>query len=243
MAFWANANGQRIVDGSITLPYYGCAVADLVLATDSIVRSPVTVTVGNLTLRMALAGEAKGATVQRAFAGQTSVRLIGGAGGWPQPHKLSPYARPTGVMLSMVLKDLAAGAVNPVSGQAETVALATGADRSLGLYFVPDPGAGCARILRQIASPGGSGALWWVDNAGVTQVGYTNRPAVTITSEARIERFDARKSRLTIATEDIAAWVPGAFYASPTLSAGITVGSSRVAIYPDGNVRVEVISL
>jgi hypothetical protein len=229
------ANGQRASKATVTFPYYGAPVAEVSLATSAALASPVTLTLGNLTAAMAVAYRPNGTQAVATFAGVTSARLVGGAGGWRTPVALTPYDDPAGVLLSHVLGDLAHAAVNPATGAAETVNLAAGQDKSLGRRYVPETGAAAGRILAALAGP-----LWWIDVAGVTQVAAA-RPATTIRSAATVEMLEGADGWARVATEDPAAWMPGATFTGPTVLGGLTVTMTRIVCGEDGIGRVEVL--
>lgn len=232
---YLNANGARVTAVDVAIPYYGLPVADVALATTTPLTSPVTLRLGNLTLRMAVMRDpATGVPRQRAFAGSTQARLVGGAGAWPTKVTLSPYDSPAGVLLSAVLRD-AAKATGASDATREQVQLGAGLDRSLGVRYVPQTGAPAGRILALLA-----GALWWIDVAGITQINAT-RPSSAITSATTAEHYDGGRQLLTVATEDPASWMPGASFVGPTVPAGVTVVASRISSGNDGLLRVEAL--
>jgi hypothetical protein len=219
MSHYASVNGLQATSFSLSIPYYGAWVADVDLAPSQALSESVVLVAGNLTLR---------GTNLRAdpFAGSNSARIVGGAGGWGLPIALAPYRNPAGVPLSLVLRDAA-------SAVGETVRLA--ADRSLGEFYVPEAGP-ASWLLRQLA-----GELWWVDSAGVTQVGA--RPSTTIKSQTAVTEYRGGRGWLTIATEDLAAWMPKATYSGPTVTKPITVGATRISSGDDGILRIEVLAI
>lgn len=232
---YLSANSVRVTTLDLAFPYLGVPVADITLATGAGLASPVTLVVGNLTVKLAvMLDPATGAPRVRNFAGQTHARLVGGAGSWPTRVSLAPYSRPSGVLLSTVLSDLA-NATGTTAATRERVRLAAGLDRSLGIRYVTEQGAPAGRLLALLA-----GALWWVDVNGVTQVAAT-RPTSVIKTQTAVEKYDAGRGLLTVATEDVRAWQPGAVYTSPTVPAGVTVNASRVVSDADGKLRVEAL--
>lgn len=234
---YLSANGRNVTAIDLRVPWYGLAVADVVLASPVALTGAVSLVVGNLTLAMSVGRNPEGVEQSVSFAGETRARLVGGAGGWAVRVSLSPYRNPEGVRLSTVLADLARAAVNPVTGAAESVALAAGLDRSLGGFYVPESNALAGRLLATLANP-----LWWVDASGATQIA-TTRPTVTLAPQgAQVERYDGGKGWLTVATEDVKGWAtPGATYTSATVPAGITVSAARVRSENDGVLRIEVL--
>lgn len=216
---------------------YGLATADIALASGTPLVSPVTLIIGNLSLRMAIARDPEDALMQRSFAGTTTARLVAGSGTWPTKVRLNPYRAPTGaqVRLSTVLGDLAA-ATSSDAVTRERVTLAAGLDRDLGSLFVPETGAPAARILALLA-----GKLWYVDAAGVTQI-VSARPTVAIKTQANVQQIDGAKGWVQVATEDVASWAtPGNTYTSPTVQP-LTIRASRIKAENDGLLRVEVLT-
>ena len=222
------ANGAHVVELDAWIPYYGAPVATVSLADGSALASPVTLSIGTLSLAMSIASYPDGTAATQTFAGVTTARLVGGANGWRRPVTMPPYRAPpgsAGVSMTLVLGNLAAMV-------GETVSVA--ADRVLGPFFATEPRAPASRILSILA-----GSLWWIDALGVTQVAPT-RPTSTIGSQASVMHIDGGRGWATVATEDPASWVPGATYSSgaaPTL----TVSAARIRAGADGVMRHEVL--
>ena len=215
---YSSANGARVTLTSLAIPFYGAWVADVAIASPTPLTGNVTLQIGNLSL-------VGTAIRQRVFAQLLTARLSGGKGNWGKAVPARAYANPLGVPLSMILRDVA-GEVGA------TVRLAK--DRSVGLFFVREAGPG-SRVLRQLA-----GELWWPDAAGVTQIGA--RPSKAITSAATVALYDGGKGWLSVATEDLSSWLPGATFKAPTVPEGITIGAVRLATANDGKQRFEVLA-
>ena len=229
---YLGANGRHATACNLLIPYYGAPVVDLDLAEATPLTNPVTVTIANLTLRMAVGTDASGKPTQRPFAGSLKARLVGGAGAWQTPVTVGPYTAPPGafVMASMVLRDAAMSTGTTASGR-EVVKLA--ADKPLGQFFVPGANVPAGRILAMVA-----GALWWIDEKGVTHVAPT-RPGAPIRGACNVVDYNGSTRVLTVATEDVAAWMPGATYTGPTVPARVTVQGTRIHCANDGILRVE----
>lgn len=216
---YLSANGARVTAANVSIPYYGLPVADVRLAGDEPLTNPVALVIGNLSLRMAVLR-------QRPFGGSTSARLVGGAGGWGRAVPARFYRLASGVPLSMILRDVAAEV-------GETVSLET--DRLVGNWYAREAGP-AQRVLRQLA-----GELVWIDAAGVTQVGA--RATTSIKSPATVSDLDGGAGWVDVATEDVAAWRPGATFSGPSVPGGLTVGAVRIASGSDGTLRLEVLTL
>lgn len=190
---FATLAGNQIVRGSVTIPMYGTWTADVWLADATVLEGTVSLVIGDLSLK---------STITRGgpYTGQASYRLVGGAGGWRKTVMIErPYQTPFGVKASNVLKDVAARVGEVVS---------VTSDRTLGQFWTVER-APAARALQQI------GISWWVREDGVTIVGPRATP--TITSPFEVLRADLEKGRVEVATDNPAAWIPGAKFSSPTL--------------------------
>ncbi len=221
MSDWANLSGVRIVSGTVTLPYYRLWSADVVLAlTDSVAAggAQVTLTLGDLSL--------VGTIVRAAsFSGSRSARIVGGYGGWRKTVPARSYSNAAGVALSLVLRDLALDA-----GEQVNIA----ADASIGTAYARQP-AQAQRVLEQFAPCG-----WWVDAAGVTQVGA--RASSPIASAFDVVSYSGGKGTFTIATEVLADWVPGRTFTAPTVTTGPTIAAVIHTIEGSGKARTEAVA-
>lgn len=182
-------NGQAITQADIVIPSTG--VWHAVVRTGTAMPVPTlpgaaTLVIGGLSLvGTVLFGEP--------FQGEASYRLVGGAGGWRRTVPARSYQADIGVKLSSVLADAARDA-------GETVVLAAGLDRVLGASFVRAAGPAGA-VLRQLVDS------WWVDVAGVTQVGP--RPPGDVASHFQVVSMAQDRASATIASEKPEDIVPG----------------------------------
>lgn len=215
--YWGSVSGQRIAQGTVSMPLYGAWVADVTLATDTVLPTSVTVAIGN----MALEGKVYR---QTAFAGRLEARIVAGAGGWSQIVEARGYSNPAGVLASQVLTDAALDV-------GETIVVTN--DTTLGNFYerLNDK---ASRVLRAIV-----GEQWWIDPAGITHAG--TRPATPITTDFQVISFAGAVGRATIATEDPASWMPGATFSSPTISQQ-TIASIRHVFTDNGIARLEVMT-
>lgn len=215
---FVNLSGLAVQKCRITIPWYGAWIADVVLGQSNAIPTTPTLSIGTF----ALVG-----TVVRSssFSGSRSARIVGGAGGWRKAVPGQAYNSPIGVLLSTVLKD-AAIAVG------ETVNVI--ADRSIGLLFARAAGP-ASDVLHAL-----SGGSWWVDVAGVTQVGA--RSGRAITSAFQVLTFSGGRGLFTIATETPADWIPGNTFSSPTVTQTQTIASVTQTIDNEGVARLEVLA-
>lgn len=217
-ASYVDLGGQRVTKARLTAPYYGTWVADLELATSSVVPTITTLTIGNLSLACSVYR-------QGTFAGITSARVVGGAGGWRKSVPAQGYYSASGIMMSTLLRD-AAGAV----GEKVTVI----SDVLVGNAWMREAGP-AARLLRQLA-----GAEWWVDQTGTTQVG--SRPTTPVTSSFQVTAWHGDRGWYDVATEDVASWLPGASFSSVLIPAPVTVGLTELIVDNKGKLRLSVLS-
>lgn len=218
MTSFASLNGIRIVSGSLTIPLYGAWNADLYLATTDTVSAPAQVTLGNLTLTGFIFRQA-------AFAGTRSCWVVGGTGGWRSILIRRSYYFEQGVQLSTVLGDAA-------RENGETVSVPV--DRTLGARFVRESAQG-SRLLRLLAGPN-----WYIDASGVTQIQAW--PSTQVASAFTAINQLGGEQRFVIATEDEAAWLPNASFASPFLNGTFTASTIRYTFTGNGLFRVEVLA-
>lgn len=217
---FAELAGNRIVGGSIVIPSYGACVANVMLDKEARLTSSsgLELALGTLRLKVSVWRELV------PFQGKTSLRLIGGFGGWGKTIPAKPYKLEAGVKLSLVLGD-AARAV----GEKITI----GADRSVGRFYVRDEAPAC-RLLNRLVP-----RAWWIDADGTTKTG--TRPSSAIVSPFTILNFDGARGALTIDSEFLADWVPGRTCKGITLDKTITIGGITHTIEKTG-VKTEVLA-
>lgn len=215
MGYWASIGDRRIASGAIAIPLYGAWTADVVMATDVLLPTQVTLIAGNLSLVGTVYRQA-------AFAGRTEARLVGGGGGWGQEVSARGYNSSGGVLKSTILSDAATDVGESAAIDDDGVA---------GNQYVRYADK-ASSVLSAIA-----GTTWWIDEQGVTRV--SERPTATISSPFTLVNFDARTSVASIATEDPASWVPGASFTASTLPTQ-TIASVRHVFADDGTARLLV---
>lgn len=220
MAYFASYADRQLVRARITIPSWGMASADAVMSDPSDIPATGSLVVGNLTLAVAVVRTG-------GYAGSREVRFVGGAGGWRRQVQPRAYRAQGGVKLSTVLSDVAKDC-------GEQVTVAASADRLLGGFYARQRAA-ASRVLRQTVGTG-----WYVDPDGVTQVG--ERPAPTISSEKAVVEFDTAKGIAWVATDDIAAWQPGALFSAPTFEGTRAVTSVSIDMLNAGRLRLVVMT-
>ena len=220
MAQYASLNGLQAVKASLTLAYYGIAVADVDLAQTGTISSPCSLVIGNLTCSMTVFRE-------NTFAGVRSLRLVGGAGGWRKLVPAQAYANPIGIRLSTVMGDVC-------SLVGETINIPKANDAIIGTNFVRE-NAQAQRMLRQLV-----GTLWWMDLTGTTQI--VPRPTTRIQSSFLAGTYTPGAGRLTVSTEDPISWQPGNTFVDANFQNTLTISSATFSSDSKGAMRVEVLT-
>lgn len=215
MSDYASFAGVRMVAMSLSLPLVGIWTADVAMATDAALPVTGQLVFGNLTLQGSVYR-------QGALGGQTRARLAGGFGGWSKSVAPRGYSLPSGILRSLVLRDVALEV-------GEQVSVVT--DGSIGNFWTR-PAGRAGNTLRAAA-----GASWWVDGSGVMQVAPRTGGAVLTPFQA--EEWDGGAGILTIAADDVASWQPGVTFASATVPRQ-TVSSVRHVLTNDGRARMRV---
>jgi len=213
-------NGAVVMSASITLPYYGAWVADVVLAASTTIANPVSIVVGDLTLT---------GTVRRqaSSTGSRSARIVGGYGGWRNTIPAKGYASPVGVSLSTVLIDAAADA-------GEKINIPASSNRVLGNNWGREKDK-AERVLHLLV-----GRSWWVDPSGVTQI--TARSSSPIVTPFMVTSWSGAKGKFDIAAEALASWQPGRTFTAATVSGTQTISSVTITADNDGKLRLSVLS-
>lgn len=175
----ATINGASATLCRVSLPAWGAWWAEVETSGPDALApgAAATIVLDDLTLR---------GTVVTGGAYQTRVRyrIVAGAGGWGRSVAARSYANDLGVKASLILRDVAAEV-------GET--LGTVPATAIGPAYVRAEGP-ATRVLDWVAPRG-----WYVDEAGVTQVG--RRPAVTFTGQAARMVNDASQVRYEIAPD------------------------------------------
>lgn len=225
MSYFASVNGLQIVAGTLLVPRVGMWTADLHLAGAQTISGQATVTIGNLTLQ---------GFVYRSdpYGGQVRARLVGGYGGWRQRVAPQGYGSSTGIKLSTVLNDIAR-----LVGEKVEI----DADVGIGNAYVRVNFATsvASDVLWQMLAQGFIPA-WRIDAAGTTQL--TPWPTATITAPFTVTDQKPDEGIATIATEEYAAWMPGAQFTSPFTEGTLTSAGVHYVWDNDGKFRFEVLT-
>jgi hypothetical protein len=212
-------NGARVISGTITIPFYGAWVADVILSESTDIPTSATLTVGDLTLR--------GTVVRQAsFSASRSARIVGGAGGWRKPLSSKGYSHAAGVKMSTLLAD-AAGECGE--------RIVVDVDRVVGPGWARES-AKAERLLHILLD-----GKWWIDPDGVTQT--KARISTQVAAPFTVISWSGGKGLFEIATESIASWQPGRTFSSATVSSVQTVSSVTIESDNEGKLRLHVLSV
>src|SRR4029078_290888 len=133
------------------------------------------------------------------FAGEGSLRLVGGKGGWMQTIPSRFYQNPNGIRLTPVLTE-------PAKACGEKITVDT--DTTLGLFFTRESAPAC-RVLNQLCPS------WYIQPDGGTRVGDRATPTIASAFDLVDEYVSPYLGRIPIATDFPEDWVPGVKFTSP----------------------------
>lgn len=200
-------NGRTVLEGRVHLPAWGVWTAVVETDLSDQTTGAATLVVDDVTLT----GTIVSAGV--ADATRTRYRIAGGAGGWGRTVPARAYTNDAGVKRALVLADAAREC-------GETMGTVTG---SVGVSYVRSEGP-AARVLDDVAARD-----WYVDAAGVTQIG--RRARSTATPAPHVLTVDAARGRVDVAPDKLAALVPG------VVVSGIEALDVEHTVSGDGKVR------
>lgn len=198
----ATLNGAPLKRLTLTLPFAGIWHADALPIQDTLTTGAQTLVLAGVTYIGAIIREID-------YAGQLMVRLVGGNGGWRAPVAAKQYGGSIlGVPTSTIVQDVAAAA-----GE-RAVVLDASVPATVGPGFVRPAAPYPASFVLDVVLP-----FWWLDPSGVVQT--APRAATSIASQFVATEVQGAPGFVTIATESPGDWVPGATFASSTISGTI----------------------
>jgi hypothetical protein len=181
----ATLAGFAVTTCRVQIPAFGLPFADVEIVSPETLTGSVTLVLADLTLvGTVLSGGA--------FQGRARYRIVGGAGGWGATVAAKSYANDLGVKHSTVLTDVA----NACGESLGTIPAATA-----GPAYVR-ANAPAVTVLDGLF-PG----AWYVDEAGVTQIGA--RAVTTYKGGAPRTAVDLGDGRIELAADAIATLLPG----------------------------------
>lgn len=191
----ATVNGHQVMDLRLTLPRTGAWWADVSIADAVDLVGPVTLVLADMTLRGTLWRGQK-------WAGSTRARIFAGGGGWGRIIPARGYQSAQGLQLAPILGDAAREC-------GETMGSVAAA--SVGLNYGRQRAAASQVFSLLRALPGYT--RWWVDDAGVTQIG--TRPGGLIQSALQVDNYQANEGKLTISADVLTQIRPGRTLSDP----------------------------
>ncbi len=187
------ANGQQLTTLRLTVPSSGRILAEATAG------EPVPLVAGLLTFVLGDLSVVAAPMRVGEFAGSWACSAIGGRGGWAKG-----YQSPIGIMNAQVFSDaaLAVGEFPPVVQVPQFMP-----------HFYERRRGPAARVFDTLTGD----QIWWVNGAGVAQVGF-RQPAV-VTAPFDLLECDRSRGRLVIATDSPAQFAPGATFVDPMAGA------------------------
>lgn len=225
MTVFAQVGGERARRIRLTIPAKGAWVAEAEMENEANLSGRVTVTIGKLTASGTVDPSDSGT-----FGGVTKLRVVGGAGGWgARPALASPYHNDLGVKARLVAEDAARAVGESLGG------FVPRAER-LGRDYLRQHTLPAARALEDAAG----GADWWVDLAGVTQVG--TRPSSTPDPASYVvQAYDPDGRRVTLAV-DSPELIPIGAVLTKDLPAAVTVREVTIEVSGDSEEGLRVVA-
>lgn len=187
---FANVNGYPLTSAEVHVPSRGAWFADVDFAEDPTLSGRVTLNVGTLALSGTIVPDNDGT-----FGLRRRSRIVGGAGGWGTMLSPKAYHSDGGVKALLVAQDAAREA-------GETLGTFS-ARTNVGNDYVRQASP-ASRVLEDAIG----GVSWWVDYAGVTQVGPRSTSTPLAGSYDLLE-YDPRSNIATFITDDLGAVVIG----------------------------------
>ena len=181
---FATVNGQRLTSVRVVVGNTGPWFADLELEQAPDLAGQVTITLGALQLVGTVVPQQAGT-----FGLQRKCRVVAGAAGWNTYLGSKAYHNDAGIKAQLIAADAA-------RESGETLGSFVPAAERVGNDFVRRA-ALASNVLEEVIG----GVAWWVDYAGVTQVG--SRPASAIpASTYEVLAHDPRTRIVTLAVDD-----------------------------------------
>lgn len=211
---FASCAGQLLTSVRLHVSGVGPWWADCDFAEAPTVSGSVELLLGGYSWRGTVLPESSGA-----FGERRTVRIVGGAGGWGSLVPARSYRSDSGVKARDVVADCAREVGETLGGFVPGV-------EQLGDAYARSAGSATTVIEDAI-----HGAAWWVDAAGVTQVG--SRPAAEPKAGSyELLAFDPRSRCATLAVDDVLSVGVGSVIRSELLEAPQTVSSLEIRVTP-----------
>lgn len=206
----ATLSDRDVLRCTVVLPRWGVWHADVLVASGDDLEQGAACVLELAGLRLVGSVQRGGSYRERGW-----YRIRGGSGGWTTTIPERAYRNAAGVKLRTVLDDAARE-----SGET----LGTYTDRRIGPAFVRQRGAGVL-VLDQLEPDG-----WYVDEAGVTQIGA--RPAAAYSLPFVVVDSMPATPGVVVSAESLVGLVPGAVLTVD--GATIEAATVRHELTPDG---------
>lgn len=180
----ASLGGVAATRMRVQVPEWGMWWADVELAEAAELEGVQTLTIGDVT--------ASGYVYGGAYEGRASYRVVGGAGGWGTSVDARSYSNDLGIIAADVISDAANEVGETVEDAPDTV---------VGAHYARHDGI-ASDVLNTLTP-----RAWYVGLDGVTRFGARETTEYVATDPRT--RVDRAGSIIEIATEQIAALVPG----------------------------------
>ena len=182
----ATLNGVVVTTCRIQIPAWGLWWAEVECASQEPLVGRATLVLDDVTFVGTI-------VTGGAYETRTRYRIVGGFGGWGREIAPTAYVNDAGVKLAIVLRDAAVACGESIG---------TVASSSVGPAFARHRGP-ASRVLEALVPRG-----WYVDEAGVTQIG--SRAAVAWTGAATRITNDEAQRRYELAPSTLVGLLPGA---------------------------------
>lgn len=183
----ATLNGQAVTFARVQIPAHGVWWAEVETDRADVLTGSVTLVLDDATFIGTILSSGLSQTRMR-------YRIAGGAGGWGRRIAAQAYTNDLGVKLAGVLGDVARDAGETLGTISSTATVGTGYVRASGP---------ASQVLHDLVPRG-----WYVDSAGVTQVG--TRAATAYTGGAPRTRTDLSQGVIELAPASLVGLLPGA---------------------------------
>jgi hypothetical protein len=216
-------NGHRVRGLSLRVAPVGPWVAEVDLTEPAALSGRVQLSVGDTVLSGTVIAEQAGT-----FALQTSVRIVGGAGGWGKFPTERGYHNDAGIKASLLAQDIARDVGETLGTFAPSV-------ERVGVDYARSSKTAASTVLEYAAG----GAPWWVDYAGVTHVGV--RSTVELPASSYVLQFyNARERVAQLAIDDISQLQVGSIMQDERLESVLIVHDFEVSTRDNSPLRASV---
>lgn len=197
---FATVDGERLTAIALRVPQRGPWYAQCDFESAPEIGPRCTIKIGGMTLSGTLVEPASGV-----FGGQRKAMIVGGAGAWGNTVRPNDYHNDAGVKAILVAQDVAREV-------GETLGTFVPASERLGADYVRND-VSASRVLESVI---GEDVLWWVDFAGVTNVG--ERPtAPSLGSNYQVLAYNPRERHVTLSLSDPSVLSIGSVVSGPAL--------------------------